>query len=140
MAQIKSNIENINKSAWDTAVQWAFLLDPFVDGETISDFAKFKIGYEMSCCRATVQAKFKIYKENQTVSSLIAKRPGPNKGKSYIPEQIEEKIQQAVKDHYQTPEKPSIYSTWEEACRLCFDEGLPEPKYSTVWRRVKAIT
>lgn len=139
MAQTKQSIEKIDKAAWDIASRWAFLLDPFIDRDTISDFAKFKIGHEMGACRATVQAKFKVYREQQTVSSLLPKRPGPTKGKHYIPDQIEEKIQQAIKQHYQTTEKPSIYSTWEEACRLCFDAGLPEPKYPTVWRRVKAI-
>ncbi|MEP6343114.1 MAG: DNA-binding domain-containing protein [Maricaulaceae bacterium] len=134
-----SSIENIDKVAWDIALRWAYLLDPFVDDNTISDFAKYKIGYEMGCCRATVQTKFKAYKEQQTVSSLLPKRPGPRKGKYYILEQMEEKIQKAIKDHYQTPEKPTIYSTWEEACRLCHGAGLAEPKYSTVRRRIKAI-
>ena len=62
MKQGMSSIENIDKVTWDIALRWAYLLDPFVDDNTISDFAKYKIGYEMGCRRATVQAKFKAYK------------------------------------------------------------------------------
>ena len=113
MTKTRPNIEDVDKASWDNALRWAFLLDPFIDDHTISDFAKYKIGCEMGCCRATVQAKFKVYREHQTVSSLLPKRPGPTKGKHYISDQIEENIQQAIREHYQTPEKPSIYSTWE---------------------------
>ena len=91
----------------------------------------------MDACRATVRNKFKYYLEHRTVSSLLPRKPGPEKGATYLSVKIEKQIQQGI-EFYKTMERPSMFKTWEHILELADEQTRHKINYKTVQRRINA--
>ena len=131
------DLERAHPLQWKVAVEWAKLFDSHVQTGSLSETACEKIVYEMGASRATVRNKFKVYLEHRTVSSLLPKKPGPEKGATYLADKIEEQIQKGI-EFYKTMERPSMFKTWEHILELADEQTRDKINYKTVQRRINA--
>jgi putative transposase len=71
------------------------------------------------------------------LSTLITSR---GKGKSRLPEKVEEIVQATIENRYLTKQKLSVKKIYFEIAALCKDSNLNVPGYQTVCNRVKNIS
>ena len=131
------DIEQVNPLHWKIATKWAELFDPYLQGGSLPETSCKHIVFEMGCSRATVRNKFKIYNEHRTVTSLLPNQPGPKKGATYLPDEIESIIQKGL-DHYKRMEKPNMSKTWDHILTLADERTRHKITYKTVQRRINA--
>ncbi|HEX5670741.1 MAG TPA: Mu transposase C-terminal domain-containing protein [Sulfuricurvum sp.] len=79
------------------------------------------------------------YRANEQLSSLVFEGTNGGRGKGRLDEKIEMIIQNAIKDYYLTPQKPTVTKLHEEIAMQCAKANLDAPGVVTIRRRVQEV-
>ena len=81
----------------------------------------------------------KYLESGRLLTSLLpAIRPG-GKGKSRLDDQAEKLLLKIINDHYLTPLKRSMISTYKELGRICHMKKIPCPSFATLRSRIISL-
>ena len=94
---------------------------------------------ELGLRRTRLYELLRAYREDPVTSSLLPQPAGTRRGSRRLPDETEAVIAEAVRDFYETRQKPSINQLLKEIRRLCRVRGVRAPSWHAVKARVAAL-
>lgn len=125
---------------WRIAQQRFAAISPLV--------GKYLIGRDEVQCRskemnvnpATLYRWLQRYNAYGTVTALIPKKRGWKEGKSRIPPDADEVIENTIRDYYLTSQRPTAQKTVIEVQRRCAELGIKAPNHMTIRNRIARLS
>lgn len=133
------DIDEIGDEDWKTAEKRYAIIKPLLEGNCgrrqIEERAK-ECGHDPS----TVYRWLNRYRSMGVVAALMPQKRGWQAGKGRISKHTETVIQEAIKDTYLTPQRPSVQKVIIEVKRRCSQRGVDMPHANTVRNRILALS
>lgn len=79
------------------------------------------------------------YRNNEQLSSLVFEGTNGGQGASRLDERVEAIVQEAIKNYYLTPQKPTVSKLHQHIAMQCKQVKLEIPGIATIRRRVKDV-
>ncbi|WP_417560680.1 transposase [Marinomonas sp.] len=133
------DIEEISDKDWKEAERRYSIIHPFVDRaatrQDIEDRAE-----DHKIATSTLYRWLKAYKDSKLLSSLIPKKRGWTEGNTRLSKELEQLIENVIKDYYLKTQRPTIQKTVREVKRVCLLRGISPPGSSAVRERIIKIS
>lgn len=125
---------------WRVAQQRFAAISPLVGKCLIGRDEVERRAKEVNVNLATLYRWLQRYNAYGTVTALIPKKRGWKEGKSRIPADADEVIEQTIRDYYLTPQRPTAKKTVIEVQRRCAERGIKAPNHMTIRARIARIS
>jgi len=131
--------DTIDDAAWSEAVAREVVIRRLVslDGPSRSDF--LRACHELGLKRTRLYELIRAYREHPVTSSLLPRAAGTRQGSRRLPDETEAVIAEAIRDFYETHQKPSINRLHKDIRRLCRSRGVRVPSWHAVKARISAM-
>lgn len=121
------------------AMQWKEQFDRYVHDDLLSVEHRAAIAQTMEASTRTVESHFDLYRADASPQHQLGCKPGPEKGTCLLPAPVEAVITKAIKDKYETAERPGIQDVVDYVGVLANAAGLRSPSYGAVSTRIHRI-
>lgn len=125
---------------WQVAQQRFAAISPLVGKCLIGRDEVERRAKEVNVNVATLYRWLQRYNAYDTVTALIPKKRGWKEGKSRIPADADEVIEQTIRDYYLTPQRPTAKKTVIEVQRRCAERGIKAPNHMTIRARIARVS
>ena len=98
----------VEAAAWKEAVAREAVIRELASVEQSSPTDVMRACRELGLKRARLYQLIKAYRERPVTSSLLDREPGRGRGRRLPPEDAEAVIAEALRDFYETRQKPSV--------------------------------
>ena len=138
-------LDSISDKDWKIAQERYSIIKPILDTEINSTLEvnktilvkqlseKHNVGY------VTIYRWLNAFHTTGLVSSLAPTKRTGGKGKSRLPKEIVELMDDVINDVYLSSQRLSKKATAVEVIRRCKNAGLDSPHYNTVYNRIKTL-
>jgi putative transposase len=135
------NLISVPQKDWQTAVKQFASLKPLLEMDstkrTRADVEK--VAKVLHKHPATIYRWIEAYNDTQRVSAFLRKSRS-DRGRSPLPEKVNEIIDTAINNFYLTAEQPQVTAVIEEVELQCFKANLERPGASTIRRRIAMLS
>lgn len=137
---ITQDLAEIADEDWRVAQQRFAAISPLLGKCLIGRDEVERRAKEVNVNLATLYRWLHRYNAYGTVTALIPKKRGWKEGKSRIPADADEVIEQTIRDYYLTPQRPTAKKTVIEVQRRCAERGIKAPNHMTIRARIARIS
>lgn len=135
------DLTTIPREAWDAALDQLEAIKPLLamspQTRTLADVKK--VADAQGKHPATIYRWLDEYSRTKRVSAFL-KKVRSDQGTTRIPKELETIVENAIKDHYLTAEKPDIAAVVEEVKKKCREAKQKAPHENTVRRRIGLVS
>ncbi len=134
------DLSEIDGRDWDEARQRLNLLKNFLGcSRTVrSEIEKAAASYGVEA--STVYRWLRRYRVTGKLSSLLPARSNGGRGKSRLPNDVEDIIRVAIETYHLKKQQPSVRATANEVKRLCRNAGVSPPHENTIRARISSLS
>lgn len=135
---IYKDIDDIADEDWKTIEKRLTAIRPLLKGASryeIEEHAK-EIGVHFTTLYKWLQG----YKTTGTLTGLLPQKRGRKEGTLFIPQDVEQIIQETIQNDYLIKDRPSIKSVINKIKIKCLERNLSFPSNSTIRNRINKIT
>lgn len=137
---VTQDLAEIADDDWKIAQQRFAAISPLAGKLQIGREEVQRRATEVGVNTATLYRWLQRYNAYGTVTALIPKKRGWQEGKSRISPDTDALIEQAIKDYYLTPQRPTAIKTIGEILRRCAERGLKAPNHMTIRSRLAKVS
>lgn len=135
------DLTSVDERAWESAVRQLEAIKPLLEinpsKRTLADVKK--VAEALNRHPATIYRWMDEYERTRRLSVFLRKERSDQGTKRLSPE-LEQIIEQAIKDKYLTEERPDVAAVIEEVELRCFEKKIKKPHPNTVRRRVSMVS
>lgn len=139
-SSVNLDIDEITSGDWKIAEERYEAIKPLVEYESPGRKRVNQRATEVGVHPSTLYRWLADYNSFGVIATLIPKRRGWQEGKGRISFEAERVIEQAIKDFYLTPQRPTAEKTVVEVRRICRERGVDAPSASTIRSRISKIS
>lgn len=138
-------LDSISDKDWKTAQERYSIIKPILDAEINSTLEVNKtilvrqLSEEHNVGYVTIYRWLNAFHTTGLVSSLAPTKRSGGKGKSRLPKEIVELMDDVINEVYLTSQRLSKKATAIEVIRRCKNAGLDSPHYNTVYNRIRTL-
>lgn len=129
----------IDDAIWEEAVAREAVIRRLISDGPLKRSDFHRACHELGVKRSRLYQMIAAYRARPVTSSLVARPRGIKQGSRRLPEEVEAVIAEALKEFYQTRQKPSVTSLHKEIQRLCRMRHLRAPSWQAVRQRIDAV-
>lgn len=133
------DLAEIADADWQEAERRMAIIRPLVDQPVFGRSEVEARAKESGVDTATIYRWLQRYHGTGTPLGLIPRKRGWKLGKTRIPAFAEAVVDEAIRDFYLTPQRPSAQKTVVEVMRRCQQRGIEAPSASTVRARIARV-
>lgn len=132
------DLEDVSSEEWEVAQMRLEAIGPLLDNRQ----NRAKADYAAAAIKAGVGVRtiynwLSAYSASELLSSLLPTRKNGGRGRSRLSPEVKLILDNYVREHHLTKQKPSVAKAAREIRRLCYDAGIePLPAASTVYRHL----
>jgi len=132
------DLEDVSSEEWEVAQMRLEAIGPLLDNRP----NRAKADYAAAAIKAGVGVRtiynwLSAYSASELLSSLLPTRKNGGRGRSRLSPEVKLILDNYVREHHLTKQKPSVAKAAREIRRLCYDAGIePLPAASTVYRHL----
>lgn len=138
-------IDSISDKDWKTAHYRFSIIKPVLDREVNSNIEvnktvlirelseKFEVAY------TTIYRWLNQYNTTGLVSSLAPAKRSGGRGKSRLPKDVDQIIDETIENFYFTSQRPTKKETALEVIRRCKNSDIEPPHINTIYNRIKDL-
>lgn len=130
---------NEDDAAMTRATQWVCQFERYVSNNCLCSQDRAAIAETMESSERTVGRHLDLYLADPSPYSQLSCKPGPEKGVGMLSAPLEAIISRAIKEKYETEERPGIQATVDRAGLLAHAAGLTPPSYAAVHTRIQQL-
>lgn len=135
----RSDINAVDDAPWDQAVAREAVIRRLASKATPNRVEFLKACRDLGLKRSRLYELIRAYKARPVTSSLLTASAGSPPGSRRLPDEIEAVISRAIEDFFKSRQKPRINALQKEVRRLCSQQGLRAPCWTTLRDRVAAM-
>ncbi|MDP2875490.1 MAG: TnsA endonuclease N-terminal domain-containing protein [Holophaga sp.] len=134
------DLVTVPEAAWDTALKRDAVIRPLLVGRRTKERV-LAAAVEAEVSKGTIYRWLNLFRDSgELASALIPHPPSGGRGKSRLPEAVEEIIQKTLEDYYLRSQKRTPAATALEVIRRCEAIGIEAPHSNTVRKRILWIS
>ncbi len=136
---IEQGLLSASDIEWDCARLRMGIIAPLAQLKIVTWDLADNAAEKLSLSRRQIYTLIKRYRHGQglVTDMLLNKSHGGGKGKSRLPEAIEQIIREVLRSHYLNKQKLSETVIWNEVTQRCRKLNLPAPALNTVRLRIQ---
>lgn len=134
-----ADLAEIADADWQEAERRMAIIRPLVDQPVFGRSEVEARAKESGVDTATIYRWLRRYRGTGSPLGLIPQKRGWKSGKTRIPAFAEAVVDEAIRDFYLTPQRPSAQKTVVEVMRRCQQRGIEAPSASTVRARIARV-
>lgn len=131
-------LSTVDAAAWDEARRCLPVIRRLAENAARTRNDMLAAAAELGCGPTHAYALLRRYLADARLTSLLARRRGPERGISLLDREVDELIREVVDTVYLTRQRPRIIHLVEEVRRRCIVEGLPIPSRKAITARLRA--
>lgn len=130
----------LSDERWREARRRAKIIEPLARKPVVTLRAAVRAANELGLSKSAIyELVGKWRRSGGSLPSLVPPAPTGGRGKSRLPQAIEEIIQDAIDRHYLSRQKPSISAVMREIRRNCRLEDIKPPAFNTIKARITQL-
>lgn len=126
-------------AAWQLAVAREAVIRPLAAKRRLSPADVGPACRQLGLSRSRIYQLLDRYRSAPVTSSLLGHSRGPEKGFRRLTDEIEAIIEQAMRDTYRKPERPTVSAFHDRVRALCHGNGVAPPSWKAVRARVELV-
>lgn len=130
---------DIDDPLWDRAVKRERILRSLLQKRPLYAVDRAEACKELGISIRYLYRLIKRYENDQRVSTLVLRRPGPVKGYSRLAPAVSRIIENAIQDYYLNAQKPRVSKLRQIIALEANKAGLPCPSRKAIDNRIKNI-
>lgn len=137
---LTQDLAEIADNDWQIAQQRFAAISPLVGKLQVGRDEAERRAKEINVNPATLYRWLQRYNAYGTVTALIPKKRGWQEGKSRISPDTDALVEQTIKEHYLTLQRPTAKKTVIEVQRRCAERGIKAPSHMTIRARIAKVS
>lgn len=137
-ASVAVDISQITETQWEEARRCMAIIQPLANSRSRSCADADTAAQELGFSRAQIYVLLQRYLADPRLTSLLPRRPGPDRGQSKLSSEMDELIDKAIETEYLTRQRLRVSDLVLEVRRRCHLEGLTPAGRKAIARRVRA--
>lgn len=135
---IEKGLLSASGSEWECARLRAEIIAPLAQLKVVTWDLADNAAVQLGLSRRQIYALIKRYRHGQgLVSDMLLNKSNGGKGKSRLPEAVEQIIREVLRSHYLNKQKLSETVIWNEIKQRCRKHNLSVPALNTVRLRIQ---
>ncbi|RXJ54562.1 Mu transposase C-terminal domain-containing protein [Candidatus Marinarcus aquaticus] len=135
---IHKDVNDIADDDWKKIEERLIAIRPILNGDTRAEIEQH--AEEIGIHFTTLYRWHRGYKSTGTVTGLLSQKRGRKKDTVFIEQDIEDIIQETIKNDYLTVHKPSIKSIINTIKIKCLERNLTFPSNNTIRNRINKLS
>lgn len=123
---------------WAEAVRREAVIRPLSAVSHLKSHLVAAASRQLGLSNRRIYGLLSAFRQNPVTTSLLLRKPGPQKGVRQLDAEIDAQIEAAIEDVYLKREKPTLRKVLREAAQNCRARGLPPPSMKALRARVSA--
>lgn len=133
------DLDEIADDNWRIAQQRFAAIQPLLGKFQIGRNEVKRRAREVGVDPATLYRWLQLYNAYGVVTALIPRKRGWKEGKSRLSRDVEQIVEQTIKDYYLTDQRSTTKKTITEIKRRCNERGIKPPNHMTIRARLAKI-
>lgn len=140
-ALIEQGLFSSSKKEWECARLRTEVISELAKQKTVPWSLADIAAKKLNISRRQVYTLINRYRQGEgLVTDMLVKKSHGGKGKSRLPEEIDQIIQDVLKSHYLNKQKFSVTTVWNEIVQRCQKQNLSIPAQNTVRLRIEKLS
>jgi putative transposase len=123
---------------WAEAVRREAVIRPLSAASHLKSHLVAEASRQLGLSNRRIYGLLSAFRQNPVTTSLLPRKPGPQKGVRQLDAEVDAQIEAAIEDVYLKREKPTLRRVLREVSQNCRARGLPPPSMKALRARVSA--
>lgn len=132
------SLASASDADWAEAVRREAVIRPLSAASHLKSHLVAEASRQLGLSNRRIYGLLSAFRQNPVTTSLLPRKPGPQKGVRQLDAEIDAQIEAAIEDVYLKREKPTLRKVLREAGQNCRARGLPPPSMKAIRARVSA--
>lgn len=132
------SLASASDADWAEAVRREVVIRPLSAASHLKSHLVAEASRQLGLSNRRIYGLLSAFRQNPVTTSLLPRKPGPQKGVRQLGAEIDAQIEAAIEDVYLKREKPTLRKVLREAGQNCRARGLPPPSMKAIRARVSA--